>query len=93
MAQQTDTAQSMKILNHDLVEEVHYITNIDNKGNVHGEFVNGSGDGIVYNIETFRQFGIDQVQPGDVIRIGWTEQDYREENWDDVKEIVKLQTN
>lgn len=78
-----------------IIEEEFKITEVkpESKTNtvyVRGEKTQGTGEGIYYPLSTFVRFGLDNVKVGDVVKIGWTDYDYNNENWDNVAAIDKM---
>jgi len=63
------------------ITEQHTITSIDNDGYVHGENVNGLGEGIYYPVSDFVNNGVNDISVGDTVDISWLAEDYINEDW------------
>jgi hypothetical protein len=72
----------------DVVVEVHEIISID-KGEIRGENVNGSGEGIFYYDEDFMDMGLYDTDVGDRVKISWTRKDFDDENWENIYSLEK----
>lgn len=58
---------------------------------VFGDLTEGTGEGIFYYKEQYREMGIENIEVGQVVKVSWTEYDYENELWDNIYsiEIVK----
>jgi hypothetical protein len=64
-----------------VVLEQHKIVAIE--GNeIYGENVSGSGEGIYYMSKDFEDMGISEIAIGDVVEIGWSKENFVNEDWD-----------
>lgn len=70
----------------EVVTETHEITSIEGEI-VRGEFVVGTGEGIYYTKEQFKEMGVEELEVGDVIDISWTQDNYENEEWDTIYSI------
>lgn len=73
----------------DLIGEGFKITEIKD-GYVRGEKTTGTGEGIYYTTNLFGRFGLDNIKVGDKVQVLWTKADYDNENWDNVENIIEL---
>jgi hypothetical protein len=48
----------------------------------------GTGEGVHFTLDELHKLGKDSVFVGDVIEVGWTEDDYQQNNWDKIA-VVK----
>ena len=68
--------------------EQHEITSIEN-GNIHGENLSGTGEGIYYSVAYFESLGV-TVEVGDVVEISWTEEQADNSEWETIYALKKL---
>lgn len=68
------------------VSETHYVTSIGSDGYVHGENVNGSGEGIYYHLNELTAHA-GKIIKGDIITIEWLKSDYTNEVWDNIQSV------
>ena len=85
-SQQNTTLTQSNDTGRDEISEKFKITQIDDKGYVHGEPFS-HGEGIYYSIETFKQFGAGSVKVGDTVNVTWPMSAYNDSQWDDIKKI------
>lgn len=71
-----------------VVTELHQITEASN-GEIRGEFVIGTGEGIFYYEEDFAAMGIKDVKVGERYNISWSKKDFDNENWENIHSLEK----
>lgn len=51
---------------------------------VRGELIPTAGEGVYFTKEEAASFDLENVKPGTIVNVGWSESDYAEENWGEI---------
>lgn len=81
-----ETKEIQSVEKVDTVSETFLVTDISN-GDLRGELVEGTGEGIFYNLHEIERF-ID-VEVGDVITVSWEKENYVNEEWELIFDIIE----
>ena len=64
--------------------------NVFEDGDIRGEKLRNTGEGIYYTKEHLEALGV-ELELGDVVRATWTANDYWNEDWDAIESLVILE--
>jgi hypothetical protein len=73
-----------------IISETFEVTEIMKDGHFRAEKADGTtGEGIYYTVKEFKDMGFN-IDYGNIYRVGWNEDDYENENWDEIAVVEQI---